>query len=605
MSYINGLEIETMTTNDLAALVNDFVSSDISYEIRSRLLFYLGYAFEKKLLSPTSVLTYLVGVSDQILHLNLIAFCLRNGADPNAYVEYSEEDNTPIHVLCSFIYSLSSKGIIEKDFQEFCCLLFLKFGTNVDNPAFKKRYNESAQNLEEILDLDPELKDSYQKLTDTGNIRDYSVQRWLDTQADLEITTFDDLFVNFEGKYFSSQINYQKLFGLYTDIPEYALMDDIIPRFEDLVITRAINTIKAIPLTSDLSFLSHFRGQTIALERCLASVFVEAWEYLLQAGVSPTYFDMSYLLVLLRNSQNDVIIKGFTSMLQIAIVFGVRLDNSQVSYIPTNVWRILEPMYAEQFWKKEGRTYAMMSKSLHKLTVYLSIDLNDSKEEIVAALYDIERSPEQDLIDASERRQKLRFSVELGTVEDFVKGNIPNVVISNRNYVEHSPESYNDLQIAVYHSNNKVYAFASDRYEDLIKSRQNPLTGYLLPDPFIAKLIYLLRTLELKTVHPRKLITFKDALAILKSPDRPDEDEVSKRLRGYVELRGISDEKIIDTSAEDLNDALHLLDMDQTYLSLITNDLFKSSVFYHALEMGIEMYKTDQARIDEFFDNFI
>jgi hypothetical protein len=603
MSYAEILATGTPTLEDLDPLIQDFVDPASSYEKRSRVLFYLQYFFEKKIFDPTSLMGVIIRVagsmSYQFLTI-LLSFCLRNGGDPNSYVMTNTGD--PMHVVCYLVSILrketpSRTEPLDEKAIVFCCMPLIKAGANLNSPAFQtfRRHPSEEETFRRLLDVDPELKSAVTTLLSAGNVREYSVRMWVLSQHTVNLDTpLEDL-----------PLGLQKIIGLSLDIPEIALRGNTIPRFEDIVLTRSIKTLMSIDLSKEESALTMLRGQHVALERVTAAVFVSAWEYLLKIGFVPNYFDMSYLISQILSSNTDRIIRnGLSRLMLLAIQYGANLEDSQATALPMELWNIFEEYYKLPFWKKEALNGGPISKKLLRLALYLCLDINDSKKEIVAALGVIEKIPKDQLLLAAKRRQRLRFGVELGLPEDFLDDKIPTIEIDNKGYVEGDAELYNDYQIALYHSEGKVYAFTSDRFEDILSGKKNPLTGKPLPLAYLHKLTYLASLLEALGIDPRFLMRFDEALEMMNITDYPSRDHSSEAMKELFSTYGLRENlKHYETiSASSANAILAEIGMRQNYLDELPGPL-RTAVFYHAIEEGLK--SLDAYDVKRFFDNRI
>jgi hypothetical protein len=611
------------TKSDLIHLVQYYVS-DINYEERSKILFYFDDAFNKKTINPTLLLITVCSLFSDTRYMALLGYCLRRGADPNIYVENSTladelfgnvsrvtayPVHIMVHLLSSIISNFSEPSIQDSKVIKMSLLMLLKFGSNAGSPAYKTIDQNLYIDYNKIDEIDQELAIARKRLRDTGNITDYPVDRYLKTQYNVDMPSMSDLATMLSIPEQSMLI---KTFGVYIDEPLYALNDGITPQLEDLVMVRAINIIKALPIVpvdyptsyEKFTFVSFYKGHTIALERAIASVFVELWEVLIDKGVIPNYFDINYLIVTLMSTTEDISRNALIDMLSYALARGAQIDITQLSYFSEKDWKMYAQQYQELFWRKEGRTSAVMSERFKQLAIYLSLDLNDTKEDIVKGLEDMLKYEDEKIIDASKKRQALRKSCELGLIEDFIDGNIPQIGCTNNDYLTHEYTLYNDYQLAAYHHNKKVYCFTSERFEHLLSTGVNPITGEELPHAYKLKLKYLLSVLDSVKINPLLVIPITQALKIMRVPDEFNNNESDKArytMKEVFRLRGIEEKTLKDYSYDQLNEALSIFDLNQDYFKKLTNEDNRLQTFYRLARYGMMLYENDQERVNQFF----
>lgn len=577
------------TRSDLKEIVLHYLS-EITNEERSRTLVLIQYGVENELIDPTEMLIVSLPFIKDSLHLVLIGYIFRLGADPNEYV--SRKDAFPIHVLLYAIGCIIANGIGDEIFIRFIINLFVYFGAFVDKPSVISDENEKLK-IKKMIEIDPSLAGASRKLRDVANIREYSVRKWIETQIFIEVRELaNELEV--------MPPDQKKVFGLVTDDPSLVYIDDTIPRFDDIILSRSVNVGKRLPLSGDFEHLRIYNGMTEGLTLCSYSVFEEMFEFFIDVGMRTSFYDINCLITEIISDRFTVTRSILVDMLIYAAERGAIIDGYQLRSFGATIASRIEEAYREQYWKKECLTLGPPSNRLRAIALNLSLDYDAKKKELCQAITNLLQKDEKTLVTAFKRRQKQRLYSTLSTAEDFLDSeNSPIIECVNEDYLNADPFSFNDIQLAFYHGDKGAFCFTSDRFEDLLRSGTNPVNGEILPSRFLYEIDSQLKILKSLQIDPSKLITVDKALRETKKEDKittKESDDIIKSIESLMVVNNVDKEKIRSVDADKLNEILKILGFNQVYLPLLNRELlfvtFCRAVFDGMKDADIDTKKT-------------
>lgn len=561
----------------------DYFNSPITNEERSKTLALVQYGVENALLDPTEMMITALPTVKDTLGLVMIGYLFRLGADPNEYV--TRKDAFPIHVLLFAIGCIIGNGVGDEMFIRFVINLFVYFGTFIDKPSVITDDDERKK-LKSIFASDPSSAGAARKLRDIANIREYSVRKWIETQTFIEVR---ELISELEVM----PAPQKKVFGLIVDDPELVYIDETIPRFDDIILSRSFNVGKKLPLDGDFEHLRIYNGMSEGLTLCTYAVFEEMFEYFIDVGLRPSFFDINSIISEILSDKITVTRVILTDMMIYAVERGAPVDNYQLRSFGASVANRVEDAFNSPYWQKECKTLGIASNRLKKIALTLSLDYDANKKELCSALNTMLKGDFKSIAAAFRKRQQQRFSSTVSTAEDYLQGT-PELEPENKDYLNVDPFLVNDIQIAFYQGS-KLYCFTSDRFEDLLRSKTNPINGEKLPSRFLFEIKSQLEILKYLEMEPGNVNTIDKVLRETIKNDQLSNKESENIISSVENLLSINDidiEKIRSTDADVLNSSLSILGFDQIYLPLLGQELIYVT-FCRAVYKGMQISDVD------------
>ncbi|CAH6418155.1 Hypothetical protein HVR_LOCUS30 [uncultured virus] len=304
-----------------------------------------------------------------------------------------------------------------------------------------------------------------------------------------------------------------------------------------------------------------------------------SFDKLVKRGQLPSYVLINKILVGMRvyKDRGHIIpVQELEKMLLSSIAVGTQLDQDQlaiVSVMGRDILTSVNKEYDQPYWRKicmapggNGDT----PEPLRRLAISLNIDPTMSKAAICDTINNLSKADKDALKDAARRRQQLRLAADMGTINEFLGGKIPNLVCRNKGLLPHDPLDYNDVDLAYYRDDQgAIWCFGSESFASVLESGINPYNGTVLPNSFKAQLkdqIDALKRLgvdasggEIGIYSSRIPTTFDKSVDSLSSKDVVTEKTSEQALDSFIQLanrNGISTETIRQLSKERMTDAL-------------------------------------------------
>jgi len=299
---------------------------------------------------------------------------------------------------------------------------------------------------------------------------------------------------------------------------------------------------------------------------------LEAFKKILSLNSMVSYFFVNDLLIRMKNYYTKNLILPFNitkTMLLMLIERGIKIDNYQLEIIKTtneqNTKEILDA-YQKPYWQKilnytgpniSGNNFPDLSNKevksgklsevpydLRILAYTLGLNYNENLQLIIEQIKQISFMEPENYKTAFIRRQMSRVSTNVSTPLDFVNEpklekytarNIPLLRKDNKN-----PYEYNELDIGVYKDSNEVvWIFTSDMFDQVIDTKKNPYTGDDLPNEFINALCSQRSLVKRLGFNVGRSLTVNDGLEKLNKQDVVNNDENDRIVKQFEKLSSI------------------------------------------------------------------
>jgi hypothetical protein len=575
---------------------------------------YLDLALRKGVLDPNNLLVQAIARVTTKESLIPVALALRQGANPNTYVNVPNVGT--VHIL-NYVYITQSvgndRGVNSFDLPTVNAIVIMLMlsGARPVMPAFDANAGRVRSNT---------------ALPQNGRGRngDYgpSALEWLIDQG--YSTILPDIQDNYElvDPTFMSQI------GILLDRYDLVLPP---PDLQLAFMARSNGVIgrwfdqSVVDSASDVELLATLSGANLN-ELAVEYLNVEAFRRLIESGYVPDYNTVNLLLVRIRQYQairDRLSSQQLEEMLLEAVRFGVTLDRDQFAMLASLPFGraygdIILQEYTQPYWRKACRQAksptvrpldpekpltpqglqalqgsqgfqeikgASVAPRLRRLAVSLGVDPSQNKGEICEALDRLASADPTRLRQAAIRRQQTRISANLANVSEYIgtPGNAgpPMLVCRNQTMLEANPYEYNDYDLAAYRDGSgAVWCFTRDMFENLLETGTNPYSLQTIPESFrlaVQNQLDMARRLGLLDTRP---IRFTEAVDALSSKDRPDDpacascvDESGRAVETLIQtaaLYGVANDKIRGLTRLQMEQLLQVIGSEPLPLSALT-----------------------------------
>ena len=617
---LNGKSDEPIRPEEIQDLVSEInrLSTVIS---KSKANLYLLRGLQRRLIHPDVLLSASIAECRTNAGLVPIALALRSGANKNLYL--NTPSIGPAHVMVYTVSTLRDAGCPIQLINS-VCLVLIQMGARTVSPAF-----DQGGNKVEIADRDGEQFDTgfiksiavnllpreasspanlftKSSVGAFGRVSTISVQEWFRSQGLSDYSSPEEVIMNLDKE---SRL----IIGTICDNVKLAYPDAtvfesvvtpthptlLVPSFDDVLLNRAVNVGKALPLTPGaptprdsplrgvvpgLKISSEEHGENFAIGRCVDTGFTELFRHFLDQGLMVSYFTVTRICLLLKESfalRDLVFVEELQTMLLYAVSRGINLDLDQMSLISTtddDIAQMILNEYRQPYWRKicTGPQNVEPTKALQSLSfALLGQNVGEmTKAALCTQLHSLSQADPEALKHAAVERQRTRVSSIVASVQDFV-GNKPVVTCRNKTVMQTDPFAYNDAQMSFYADRQgAVWCFTSDMYEGLLSRPINPHTNQELPIPFQHQLrsqLELLKQLGISTTAAP--ISISEAVDNLNL----DDEITNKNSQFIVETIvktgvaiGISEGKLRSLGVDQMNAVLATIGMKQPYLPLLS-----------------------------------
>lgn len=602
---LNGKSDEPIRPEEIQDLVSEInrLSTVIS---KSKANLYLLRGLQRRLIHPDVLLSASIAECRTNAGLVPIALALRSGANKNLYL--NTPSIGPAHVMVYTVSTLRDAGCPIQLINS-VCLVLIQMGARTVSPAFDQGGNKVeignrdgeqfdtgfiksiAVNLLPREASSPANLFTKSSVGAFGRVSTISVQEWFRSQGLSDYSSPEEVIMNLDKE---SRL----IIGTICDNVKLAYPDGtvfesvvtpthptlLVPSFDDVLLNRAVNVGKALPLTPGLKISSEEHGENFAIGRCVDTGFTELFKHFLDQGLMVSYFTVTRICLLLKESfamKDLIFVEELQTMLLYAVSRGINLDLDQMSLISTtndDIAQMILNEYRQPYWRKicTGPQNVEPTKALQSLSfALLGPNVGEmTKAALCTQLHNLSQADPEALKHAAVERQRTRVSSIVASVQDFV-GNKPVVTCRNKTVMQTDPFAYNDAQMSFYADRQgAVWCFTSDMYEGLVSRPINPHTNQELPIPFQHQLrsqLELLKQLGISTTAaPMSISEAVDNLNL-------DDDITNKNSQFIVETIiktgvaiGISESKLRSLGVDQMNAVLATIGMKQPYLPLLT-----------------------------------
>ena len=426
-----------------------------------------------------------------------ISICIRALANVNMYVKYKGVSNN-IHLL-GYTYLVTNHQSL---FQHKLIALLIVAGVNLYLPI-----------------VDPNLG-KIRKEGDVTKSNDVTVGDWLVQQGYDMMKLYQEKGI--EESLTSENLNLMKI-----------LLDDstadLDQRYNNFII-RSLSDGLAMKInpTDESSLWNHFD-----LSDSINYINLRSFKTITEKGYTPSYSMINDMIIIaLRYSEigENVAMEDIIQMLMITASLGIEFDFHQMELIKKlnpKLYDGIKGAFEQPMWKKACSNPHMkedLPVNLKRNLVGANIPIDDNTCEYLENMKDVDIKKLQS---GSKKRKETILTSELGHIKDYEESKIPEVTFANKKLIEGSPNDYSDIHEVHYSdSRGKNWIFTSDMYENLLKTRVNPVNMEKLPDILLDK------------IHFRKSIL--DKLGITKAT------KISESLTKLREYENIDAKKTFD-----------------------------------------------------------
>lgn len=583
------------------------ITTDSSFEMKSTRIELLNEILKNNFTNINDTLSIVISKIKTEIDLAVICVCIKNGADPNTYLDV--KDLGPAHVLV-YAYTILSKELFEMLYY-----LMVLMGANVNLPAFKIEQKVFGE-----LDVS-----SYKK----SSIIIESVYDWL-LNRDLHLKRLPSEII---GHIISSDFDPHKreILSVYLDEEEllkgahhhhhhhYYWTTDMIPY---LLCVRNPNW-KKIKLPNELSLTEKSEFLKIAVN----STFSQLVSNMLEMGYRPTYIDFAFWIAHYKqlhtiDSEKFLISECEKMFLSLANV-GYQMDLyciDEIGSISPEFRVKLIDEYNKPLWRKVcSQNDEYIPDDLRNVSIYLGIPSESHKKDFCTAIERLTMSDLQTLLKANRKRNSETIASKINFLSDYFTETHRCVTCDNFTSFKDNPLDYSEKMLAYYRSSDqKIWCFLSKDFERLIQSGINPSNNEKLPFEFLQQIQSKINVLKHFGIPLNDNKSIESVILSLKSPDEPNNiktDIYINSIKNLLELKGITEETIIyqmkigdlinrfKRIGIDIKNTIMIYDFssDQT-LSIIKSDLSLLMMFNLICISLYDVVKQDPRNFDKFIN---
>lgn len=479
--------------------------------------------FLRKTFDPDLALIQSVKAARTRKYLPLVALALRAGGNPNIYVSVPRYGN--MHLLAyNYVVHRDNPDL---ELTELITSLLLLSGAR---PA--------------MLALDPlggKIEGSMELVTDPSRMQGADVVTWLREQG--YNTIFEEVGDDIA---LALKTDILEHLGILLNREEFAPKALTVPQMHDVISSFAHNLYPRFTLP-----LSEwpFDGLDYDLiEAAVRAINTAALNYLLDQGATTSYVLTNMVLVQYRRHRQwglTVVAESDAELLLELIRRGVPLDREQfaiLSVLGGELVAKVQQEYDLPYWRKACKNpKSPASARLRRLAFNLNLDPTLQKSSVCEALRELSGADPGQLAAAATRRQQQRISSELSLISEYVNSNPPLFTCRNRSLLQGDPFAYGDIELAAYRDSQEIiWCYTSDMFENLLASGKNPYNMQPLPEKFKAQLELQLATLKRLHVDYMDPVPIDRALAELTRKDEISNVETERVIKSIVTQAAIN-----------------------------------------------------------------
>lgn len=523
-------------------------------------------SLEKRILPVDLTILQIIPRAKSRDYLIPIALCLRFSADPNMYVKVPNLGT--MHIL-GYIYVLlsSNKSSLDSNILDIIALMFVIKGSLSSNPIYDK--NAGKINPTPLASSPP----SSQSVLDWINERGYpTILNKIKMKSDISKVIDNDSLTTLSILLDSTSLIGRPYESKDIFLAIKAFSFDIMPR---------------IVAPTTLKFMD-FRS----LDECVTDLNYVAYQDLMNRGQSPSYLLINKILTLMKSYKALSHILPFQElekMLILSVSMGTQLDKDQlalISFMGQDVLESVKKEYDQPYWRKicKGPDTPIVPESLRRLALSLNIDHTIGKKSICDSISNLSNADKELLKEAAKKRQQVRISSDLSSMNEFLNDKVPVLTCRNRSLLAKDPFEYNDLDLAYYRDSEDItWCFSSDTFENLKETGINPYDFSPLPDSFKLQLDYQISALkrlginadqgEVGIYNSKIPQTFSESIDSLSIKDTVSESDSEKYILLFTQLankNNISSDTVKNLTKTRMIDALNSIGYDVDLQSLTT-----------------------------------
>jgi len=476
---------------------------------------YLRLIMRRKLLNPNYVMSSIIKwARPNSISLFLLGMVIREGANPNVYLNYPGKGN--LHVL---VWMAAVRGPADPMYQYMATVLRM-LGSDIYRPALRFEGDSSdvdVRVLEQAFE-DTGTDDSYyyragmnvnDYVAQNGYIFEKTVTSFLNSMSDewlLDVLVAADDVVRFnsitsddakknEWKYISSVLdNPISLTRFIIDLSTASA--------ENIVTTMDV---KRYPLLAET-----INGQSIPLFAASASCDQDMFNLFIRKGSSIKYITINAIISFYKifRGREIKLADNCFNMLNDAVKIGADIDQYQfeffVSVADYGEIEKIRNSFQTPKWKKlcsvKKNVYSDGRPELRQIAFNLNLDYSMDDEKICNKLEQIANVGVDQYFESAIRRQEERVALDVEGPTAFLSSGVGKVKsrCSAKSMVLKNPYAYNDARMAFYKDpkDGEVYCFTSDTFDSLISTRINYYNGQKLPQKFLSTIKSQLSTLK-------------------------------------------------------------------------------------------------------------
>lgn len=537
--------------------------------------------FLREILNPDLALIQSIKAARTQKYLLLVALALRAGGNPNIYVSVPRYGN--MHLL-AYNY-LVHQNNPDLELTELITSLLLLSGAR---PA--------------MLALDPlggKIEGPLEFATDPTRMTGSDVVTWLQQQG--YDTMLSEVDVDIATALKPEVLQH---LGILLNRAEYAPktitasgMIDVIASFAHVLYPRF-----TVPIAEWA-----FDGLDYDLiEAAVKSINPGALSYLLDQGATTSYVLMNTVLLQYRRHRQmglTVVTDSDAEILLELIRRGALMDREQfaiLSVLGGDLVAKVQQEYDLPYWRKACKNpKSAVSGRLRRLAFNLNLDPTLQKSSVCEALRELSGADATQLTAAATKRQQQRISSDLSLISEYVNSNPPLFTCRNRSLLQEDPFAYGDVELAAYRDSQEViWCYTSDMFENLLASGKNPYNMQPLPETFKAQLELQLETLKRLHIDYMDPVPINHALAELNRKDEISNvgtERIIKSILTQAAINGVSEEILRNQSPDQLEAALASIGIYAPLKDLTTTHAF--ATFAQAAHAYLKVHPEQASRL--------
>lgn len=554
--------IQRQISGENIKLTSDQITSFLSSKPTAKFRAILDSAITRRIIDPDVALLSLIRSFRSRENIYPIAIALRLGANPNMYI-YDPESGVvgTMHILGYLYYNGRKNGIEKELYFNTVVLLLIHYGSS----PMRAIYDNSGGGIKESIQeakmgrnvMDWLTFNDYHHILESA-FPDYRRNITEGTKNILAILTGDRCLISIPF--------------IETDIEKIIMARNTRGEGSKVGESKigAYGHYNLLPDCPDPKMKDSINLDWMVLIWAMDNYDDDTTSYYTSMGLIYSYPLMAKLLIRMKKneSQGNIYLNSTLSrILELNVGSGYIMDTEQMEYLGTisSVLRDrVKSIYAQPYWTKvcsfnpspSLSIDSTVPKKLQATAITLGIENPSSHQNVCMQLRRMTESDKNDLKTAARNRQLSRLGAKHGYISDFTAGSCPPVLYCvNRSTIDGEYSDYSDMSLSSYRdSNGDVWCFLSPNYKYMLETGKNPISGSMLPEPYLEEIKTKLDMLRDLGVDERKPSQLSQAIDELMKPDEPDNDVTDSMLNRLYKLSSgyISQERIKNATQEQL-----------------------------------------------------